>query len=227
MDKIIDILEEINIQVFPIAGSLLGLYRDGKFMDHDKDADVGIFIQNYEEVFNIVSRICRHERFAAPDMVKDSKESNLWNVAVYDEENNTAVDLFFFYRELNHHEFGIYTPCGVLKWGFTSFKLIRSTLAGREYWLPDNIEQYLVDMYGDDWRLPVKVWDSLVVCPNLLPSSRTAVVYYALMRLYSAIEANKKEKANHYFELLVNRWEMNFSPEAIINIKQFLDGNVQ
>jgi hypothetical protein len=222
MDEIIDILESENIQPFPIAGSLLGLYRDGKFMDHDKDADIGIFVNNYQDVLTITSAICKKSKFIAPSIVKNSKESNLWNVAVFDQENNTAIDLFFFYHEESHIVEGVYTPCGVLKWAFTPFTLVRQHLAGRDYWLPNNIEQHLIDAYGQDWRTPVKVWDSLVVCPNILPSSRPAVLYFGLMRLYSSLDQGKQEKALYYYHLLKTRWSMPFSNEVDININKLL-----
>jgi hypothetical protein len=227
MDIMIDILEAEDIKVFPIAGSLLGLYRDGKFMDHDKDADVGIFVNGYDEVLRLVAKVCEQKRFFAPSMIKNTKESNAWNVAVYDEENRTVVDFFFFYRQVEHCEFGVYSPCGILKWAFTPFELVREELAGRDYWLPSDIEQHLVDMYGEDWREPVKVWDSLIACPNLLPSSKPVVFYYSLIRLYKALESNKLEKALHYYELLTTRWEMHFSDETDTHIKQLISENIQ
>ncbi len=225
MDMIIDILEAEDIKVFPISGSLLGLYRDGKFMDHDKDADVGIFVNGYDDVLRLVAKVCEQKRFYAPSMVKNTKESNAWNVAVYDEENRTVVDLFFFYREEDHTVVGVYTACGLLKLAFTPFELVRSSLAGREYWLPNDIEQHLIDSYGKDWRTPVKVWDSLVVCPNILPSSRPVVLYFGLIRLYKALEANKLEKALNYYEALTMRWGMQFSEQADQNIKNLLNMN--
>jgi hypothetical protein len=225
MDEIIDILEMENIQPFPIAGSLLGLYRDGKFMDHDKDADIGIFVKDYQDVLTITSTICKKSKFVAPSMFNSPKESNLWNVAVFDQENNTAIDLFFFYRESEHIEYGVHTPSGILKWAFKPFDLVRQHLAGRDYWLPDDIEQHLIDLY-DDWKTPVKVWDSLVNCPNILPSSRPVVLYFGLMRLYQSFDTNKFEKANNYYKQLTQKWGMHFSIEAHNNIENILKGVV-
>lgn len=222
MDEIINILECDNIKVFPIAGSLLGLYRDGKFMDHDKDADVGIFVENYDEIFSIVSKLCINSKFSAPDMIKSPKESHEWNVAIYDDERITVVDLFFFYRKENHIEYGVYTPCAVLKWTFPLFNLVRQTLAGKEYWLADDIEQHLRSLYGD-WKTPVKVWDSILECPNISLSSRPVVLYFGLIRLYQSIQQTKFEKATNYYKNLTERWGMKFSSEADANIKKILN----
>jgi tetratricopeptide (TPR) repeat protein len=225
MDELIDILEGDGIRPFPIAGSLLGLFRDGKFMEHDKDADIGIFINNYEEIFEMVSKICKVPKFTAPDMVNRPKESRCWNVAIYDDSRNMVVDLFFFHSESTYSKFGVYTSIGIVKWAFTPFELERKILAGKEYWLPENIEQHLVEMYGENWREPIEVWDSLLNCPNLTLDSQPAAIYFGLMRLWDSLKKRKTKKALNYYETLTTKWGMFFSVEAKENIERLLELN--
>ncbi len=221
MNEVIDILELHGIKPFVAFGSLLGLVRDGKFMDYDKDADIGIFIHDYDEIFKIVSILCESSKFISPDMVNKSKESNFWNVSIIDTERIAVIDLFFFYNQSTHIEAGVYRSCAALKWAFKPFELVRGNLAGKKYWLPDNIEQHLEELYGN-WREPVEVWDSLVDCPNLIRSSQPQVLYYGLLRLHNAIAEGKNKKILNYYEKLTTRWGMCFSPEAESNIKRLL-----
>ena len=221
MNEIIDILANINIKAFPVGGSLLGLVRDGKFMDFDKDADIGIFVNNYDDIFKIVSTICQVPKFIAPGMVNNPKEAHLWNVGIEDTERSSAVDLFFYYKQSTHIENGIYTGCGMLKWSFTPFELVEQTLAGKKYWTPDNTSQYLTDLYGN-WKIPVKIWDSLVDCPNLMESSQSIIIYYGLTRFYESLSKNKIEKSLNYYKKLTEKWGIAFSPKTDVHIKKLL-----
>ena len=222
MNEVVDILEAHNIQPFPIGGSLLGLIRDGKFMDYDKDADLGILIESYDEIFQIVSILCEKLKFTAPSMVNNSKESHMWNVGIFDTERVTAIDLFFFHSAGTHIEEGVYTNSGILKWHFSNFHLIRQKLAGKEYWIPNNVDLFLTELFGE-WKQPVEVWDSLINCPNLMPCSRPVVLYYGLLRLYNALAEGKLIKALNYYQSLTEQWNMKFSQEAEQNIKKILN----
>jgi len=221
MNEIIDVLAQQQITAFPVFGSLLGLVRDGKFMDYDKDADLGIFVESYEQVFNLVSKLCELDKFSAPCMIKEPKESHLWNVAIFDGVNGTAIDLFFFHKQPTHFETGIYTACGILKWEFMPFKLVPKELAGRTYLVPDNYEAHLTQLY-ENWREPVEVWDSLLNCPNLMQTSRNVTIFYGLIRFYEALTQNKIKKALNYYQTLTTRWGMRFSPEANDNLNKLM-----
>jgi hypothetical protein len=191
-------------------------------MDYDKDADIGIFVSHYDDVFNIVSILCKVTKFTATAMVNESKKSHEWNIAILDTQRNIVVDIFFFYREHEQIVEGVYTNHGLLKWAFTPFELIQQKLAGKIYWIPDNVDLFLTELYSD-WRKPVEVWDSLVDCPNLLLSSQPVVLYFGLMRLWEALQKGKSLKALNYYEKLTIKWGMKFSAEADENIKKLLN----
>ena len=220
-NEMLDILEQHKIQAFPAFGSLLGLVRDGKFMEYDKDADLGIFVNSHDDIQKIVRTLCESPKFTAPSLINESKEQNTWCVGVIDNTRGIPVDLFFFYNESTHFEAGAYTTCGILKWQFTPFELVQRELAGKIYWIPNNAEQHLTELYAD-WRKPVEVWDSLVNCPNLMPESKNVVLFYGLMRLYNALQNGKTKKALNYYETLTTKWGMRFSSEADGNVRKLL-----
>lgn len=219
MNEIIDLLEEIDTISFPIGGSLLGLVRDGKLFDHDKDADIGIFVDSYEEVYKIVSHLCKLDKFSAPSIVRNPKEFSMWNVAIFDMERNAAVDLFFFYKKENHYEQGLYTKCAVLKWVFQPFELKKEILAGKEYYVPEDYENWLTQLFGN-WKETVVVWESLINCPNITKDSQVAVIYYALQKLTKAIEERSLKKFDNIYKSVSTKWNFKFSKEADDNLKK-------
>ena len=44
-----DVLDEMNISWFLSSGTCLGYFREGKFIDHDYDIDIGIFAEDYTD----------------------------------------------------------------------------------------------------------------------------------------------------------------------------------
>ena len=224
MLKLIDIIDDQGIKAFPVFGSLLGLYRDGQFMDYDKDVDVGVFIDDVASLNEFIKEICVRGKFAAPCMVTQPSESHKWNVAIVDIENNVSIDIFFFHKnESNSYESGIYTAGGVLKWIFKDIKLEQSTIAGNELWAPANIEEHLAEIYGNSWNQKIEVWDSLINCPNLSNDSNIPVNYYALQRLYKAIKQKKLLKINNYIDGLGGKWAGIVDQDFLTKIKIIRD----
>lgn len=213
MNEIIDILESQNKKPFPAFGSLLGLVRDGKLMDYDKDADIGLYVENYQELFSLVSLICQKDYFFAPSMIKDPKESHWWNVSITNKKTGAVVDIFFFHRLDNNDYAGVYTHNAVIKWQFKPLTLTRVTLVGKEYWIPENPEAHLEEVYGD-WRTPISVWDSLLNCPNLTKDSKLGSLSFSLERLYNSILKKNLNKFDNYYNTLTQRWGYQFSPET-------------
>jgi hypothetical protein len=217
MNKIIDILYKDTIVSFPAFGSLLGLVRDGKLFEHDKDADIGIFIENIEEIYTIVSKICKLDRFITYSIRKEPKESHIWNIPIFDVESGIAIDLFFFYKRDSYYEAGTYTKCSKFRWIFTPFELMSKKLGHREYLIPNNYEEHLSELYGE-WRETITVWESLLNCPNIAKDSQIAVIYYGLNRLFKTIDENNLRKFDNIYNTLRDRWNFRFSKEADSNL---------
>ena len=217
MNEIIDLLADMDIVSFPIAGSLLGLVRDGKLFDHDKDADIGIFMDDYDDIHKLVLALCKIEKFIAPSIVKEPKENAVWNVAIFDTQRNTAVDLFFFHKEKDYVEYGINTKCGTITWLFKPFGLKKETLAGREYYVPEDYKGWLTQMYGK-WDETVIVWESLLNCPNLAKKSQIPILYYGFQKLLDAVSKKSLVKFDNMYNSITKDWHFKFSKEADENL---------
>jgi hypothetical protein len=149
-------------------------------------------------------------------MVRNSQESRLWNVAIFDRKRNTAVDIFIFHHLEDKICAGLYSPASILQWVFNPIHLVQKELAGKVYWSPDNVEAHLTEIYGD-WRTPVKVWDSVIDCPNLAKSSAPIIINLGLQRLYKAIKDKNLKKMDNYYQGLL-RWGHVFSDKAKENL---------
>lgn len=223
MISIIQILRDNGYQPFLAFGTLLGLIREGKILEHDKDADLGIFVSGYDEVYKIVSTLCKFEHFTAPGIIKNTKDNNSLNIAIFDHKRGVSVDLFFFYKSSSDESYysGIGTKCGNLLWEFSEFHLIKKEINNYHFDIPMNFEVHLSELYGD-WGKTVKVWDSLVNCPNLSNTSKKAIYFFGLQRLYKAINESKYNKIKNYYQTLKNNWDFKFTDKACINIESLI-----
>jgi len=149
-------LNDVGITFFLTCGTCLGFVREGQFLEHDKDIDIGIF----EDV----------------DLEKLKKvlEAVYINVSIYGEDNgkivwanreiNGALLVFeiqvhyrkdgkiFMNRDLEEDAPQRYIE-GRLEWSakfFDNMKIIKHR--GEEYLIPTFVEEYLYTAYGN-WKI--------------------------------------------------------------------------
>ncbi|SER56291.1 cytidyltransferase-like domain-containing protein [Nitrosomonas sp. Nm51] len=152
-----------DIPAFPFAGTLLGLEREGKLLDFDKDIDIAVWMSSF-------------------DACCATLEAHGWSVVPMHIEYRN-------YRDFIHNESGITLDvCGLeqrnrhqIIGGFalsgrsddyqrvTVFPHLelkqRSTQHGNS-WYPAHPEKILTAFYGD-WRTPNPFWDTVVSALNL------------------------------------------------------------
>ena len=79
---------------------MLGLYRDGKLMDYDKDADIGIIIdeknslQHIQKIINIVNS---NKNFLHTDSHKNLSQLQL-QTSFIDTKRRVIIDIFFYHK---------------------------------------------------------------------------------------------------------------------------------
>lgn len=155
-----EILEKLGIRYWLTDGTLLGFYRNGDFIDHDEDLDMGADIGSYNE-----------------RMILDFTDSG-WKIAnVYGKRDcgleisfkkrKIKLDIFFFYTEngkmwhgawRKHKENGILRR-NLIKYSYDAFGLKKAVFKGEDFQVPEDPERFVVTKYGKNWRTPVKQWD--------------------------------------------------------------------
>ena len=157
-------LKRAGCAVFPYAGTLLGLERDGKLLANDDDADLAVWLED----FRLAGRTLE-----AIGFIPAGNTPPFGNVATFVLlQPRLSVDLFGIRREPEHqrlvggawlygkppsHQRIVHSP-----W----FDLASRQGPAGEVWWPEPADTLLTALYGD-WRTPRPEWDSLVSCVGL------------------------------------------------------------
>lgn len=223
VNEVLQILQDAGEQPFPEGGTLLGLYRDGKLMDYDKDTDIGILVNNNDDVIRIINIISASKNFSCPAISQLNFNKEILNISVRNKQSGVFTDIFFFHKKGDFIYEGINTKTSNLYWKYSAFDLIKTKFNNTEYYIPNNIELYLTELFGKNWNEHISVWDSLINCPNITPESKLVVYYYGTMRMHEALRQHKYAKALNYYTTLKDRWQYPFTSEMSAKIESYLE----
>lgn len=137
------ILDAHSIKFGLIYGTLLGAIREGNFIKHDEDIDLFILDEHKEDLLCILDEIID----AGFQVLRYDKK--LLSIS----RNEEYID-FYFFRKSN---FGV-RKCDVgLK---AKAKYLEQTkdflFLGEFFQVPSKSESFLVDLYGKNWKTPIK-----------------------------------------------------------------------
>jgi len=155
---------------FLISGTLLGVVREGGWLRHDVDIDVGIHAEacDFERLLGrlastpqftvaavhhqeVISReACRYALQALPVMVKLVHRTGI------------NLDVFIHHLDGDNRWHG----SAMHRWGNSAFGLRRYSLAGMEVLGPADADRYLTENYGN-WQVPVTAFNGTIDTPNL------------------------------------------------------------
>lgn len=139
------VLDYCNIPFVLIFGSLLGVIRDGDFIDWDSDADIACFSKDHTKFLEAV-KMLEARGFTIPNrnecplhdtfLIRNSEKIDIWWFDKIDDEyiydNNIRYPQKYF------------------------DDLITKRFLGVDWVIPNNPESFLTFTYGDDWSVPNK-----------------------------------------------------------------------
>ncbi len=152
-------LKSADCHVFPYAGTLLGLERNGQLLPADKDADLAVWLEDFSLAGRLLQGLGLQRATDVPPF---------GNMATFVEpRTGYSVDLFGLRRDPSQRR----TEGGAWLYGKpASYQRVlvlpwleladRQTPAGGAWW-PADADLLLRTLYGD-WRTPQPEWDSLV-----------------------------------------------------------------
>ena len=170
-----------------VSGTLLGVYRDGGFMAHDYDIDLGV---NDGEV-DVVAMLDILEQ--SPEFVVKKVDHHLevsrlshgnYNIQAYRtmykviHRDGVNLDIFIHYLEGDV----LWHGSVIHRWDNKVYGLTDYELAGVPVLGPDEPDRYLTENYGD-WRTPVTDFDCTTGTPNLVIARNFLSVALFLKRL--------------------------------------------
>lgn len=135
-----DVLDELGVKWWLSAGTMLGLYRDGGFIPHDTDIDVGVLGEPSKEM---------DEAFKSAGYL----ELRFMPFQRAFQKDNVVFDIYFF-QQLNDT---LICDCDIgrlIKPASLFDTLGTIEFLGREYPTPNPVETYLEVRYGKDWKIP-------------------------------------------------------------------------
>lgn len=178
----------VGVSLFPMGGTLLGLWRDGRLIDGDVDLDFGLL--GPSDAQTLLSSPHFMSLFREPPVFARAPHERWVTTLLH--RNGVFVDLFQF-REIDGRLVAGCDNAGQdWLWEWTPFRLRDGELAGHACALPDDVERFHAEHYGPDWRRP----DPHYYVPhNLCAQSRDIMVVLALRQIGLSLIEMKIEKA--------------------------------
>ena len=92
LEQVHNFLEKAGIKHWVSAGTLLGIYRDGKFLEDDTDIDFGIMGKDVKNIQDVIP--WEFERSVFDETITDKT----WQ-SFFTSPRNVAIDLMWFWEE--------------------------------------------------------------------------------------------------------------------------------
>ncbi len=165
-----EILDTLGIRFWLFQGTALGVYRDDGFTPSERDIDIAILYPEFADNWDrLESLLLEHfydtELFVAP--FTKPRTMCAWKCGI----KADIVSLIPFEDKL-------FTIGPIRPWDKKPYSLVHNARFfknavtkecwGREWRLPNPIEEYLKSEYGRGWRVPKDSADSLLRDPKFL-----------------------------------------------------------
>lgn len=153
-----DLMCDNNILFFLIGGCCLGLVREGKFLEHDKDMDIGIFEDvDLDKLMTILETKYINVSLYGVEggkIVWANKEINGALLVFEIQVHYRYSDKFYMNRDLGESYRENWRE-GRMEWDEKFFNELemRTFLDGTTYFVPSLVEEYLTAQHGN-WKVP-------------------------------------------------------------------------
>lgn len=148
----VEALSGIGLTPFLVDGTLLGAVREGNFIGHDKDIDLGLPIEQLTPAIVVVLQACGFTPWKTYGLPERGLQYSF-------KRHGIKLDIFFYYPdngELFHAAWKDGTP---IRYGYPTFILGPLEFLGHTFHAPADPVAFLVTKYGPEWKTPVTVWD--------------------------------------------------------------------
>lgn len=198
---LLDLLESINTPIFAISGTMLGIIREGDFLAHDYDIDIGVFESNLdivsfkyaiEQSKDYFIKKCDYPAFRC-----ESEQGGVYSrrrvptLIKIGHRTGIHTDLFVHIQndEVCWHGSSLHG------WVNTPFTLTPVKFFGRDVLVPNNYDLYLTENYGD-WRVPVSEFNCSTGTPNTSVTNSCKTLCYITKLTYDYYHQGMKAQAS-------------------------------
>ena len=149
-------LDRLNIPFFLSSGTCLGYFREGKFIDHDYDIDVGIFKENYSDK---ITKEMEKEGLTLYRTWGDLDTGLELSFMLKGTSlgKSAKIDIFVHYKDDKHVSWYSYSPSKKrLHYRVSKFDIKNVNFMGVIVGVPNPTLTYIEEHYGKDWKIPKK-----------------------------------------------------------------------
>ena len=219
------VLAPLGIKPFLVSGTLLGYARNGGFLTHDKDVDVGIF--GWDDQFQIFDLLMKSGLFSvSADSLRGKDGYVLSAIHVL---NGMAIDIFFYHELAGNYVTGVtYTWGYTVNFEFSKFGLKEVDFCGAPAYVPDDIDKNMSENFGPGWRLPDPDYISHLESPSLCQKGEPVHFVVAYDKMAGAITKKNYDKARRIVRFMEQYPDnpLNFSPALKAKIFDWADAGM-
>lgn len=173
-----------NIEPFLISGTLLGMTRDGKIFDHDKDFDLGVI--GWEKLYDVFEILYKSREYNVD--IRYLKGNATYMLSARHKKTGIAFDIFFLHDEKDNFDYGINFSLGfMVKFQFSKFSLTEKKFGDDLFRVPTDTASFLNEKYGSGWVQKDQTYDVVLRSPALTGRGSDLYKTLALDRLFGSI----------------------------------------
>jgi len=151
-----EILTSNKQKYFLACGTVLGVVRENGFIEHDEDIDLGIFSTEYNPEIEkaISSKFKLKSRYGKID--------SGYELSFVHRLTGVSIDIFLYYQDGDSFWCPSFNNiCNKAKnkmcrWKYSFDSVKPVDFLRRKFLIPNPVERYLSEAYGQDWRTPKK-----------------------------------------------------------------------
>lgn len=193
-----NVLSKCNITPFLVSGTLLGYARDGAFLKHDKDIDVGIL--DNQDIFKVAEALNASGLFRVK--INYMRIDKTYQLPVIHKKTTTVIDVFVFHQINEKYITGVQGNYGYIQnFAFSPFKLKTVNFMGIKFSVPENFEFHLEENFGN-WRVSDPSYISHLQCPVTVDVGGLVYLLVARLELLKAIIEGKRVKIARVISIL-------------------------
>ncbi len=190
-------LEAAGFAPFLNGGTALGCVREGDFIAHDSDVDLGLLPG--ADAATAIEAIAAHPAldYLYHDVVGEQVIRIRFQARGEDGRDAIGGDVFLYQDDALGFWCGVQRGPHALGWSDSRFTLAEATFLGRRVRLPDPVERYLAENYGN-WRVPDPDHVPGFSAPNLLAKDSLLIRCTAMLAVAGALARGDANQAARY-----------------------------
>lgn len=182
------ILEAASVSAFLAAGTLLGFVRNGGPLPYDRDVDLGVLPAG--DGGPDIARILREH--PALMLSRAARPGDRYFALTH---KSIGIDIFVYANDDDALTCGFSLNPGDIQWRFSAFDAVPRTFKDRSFRTPADVQRYLAETYGPEWRRADKGYASAISSPALSGVDDYARAFYSVARAERSLLLGDREKA--------------------------------